>query len=149
MKLRCNDTSTGVQRLHKALELHGVHCIMDQDVKALLKLGMGRNPSVALFFETVTADEILTVLQQLSSEDRGADVRHRGRSVFDILVLNTMTREDQKTVPWELGIDSAQLDAPMPKQQVRPDSRKPLSKVAPNEGAERLKGQGGPQTGTG
>jgi anti-sigma factor RsiW len=143
MDLRCSDTLMAVQRLHKALEAHGVRCVIDRDAGALLKLAMGRNTPLALYFEDVTADEITTVLQQLGSEDGKPEVRRRGRGVFDVLVLRTMTPEDQQKVPWELGIDPAQLDAPMPKEQVRFDSRKPLLSASAKESADRPKGQGG------
>jgi anti-sigma factor RsiW len=146
LDLRCADTLTGVQRLHSAFESRGVRCIIDQDARAFLKLGMGKNPPLALFFEAIATNEMVAVLQQLGSEDRKPAVGRRGKSVFDILMVHAMSREDQQKVPWELGIESALLDEPMPKEQVLPDSRKPSTATAHEGVADRPTGQGGPQT---
>ena len=156
--LRCTDTLAAVQRLKKALEIPGIGCIIDQDAQALLKLGMGRNTPLALYLEEVTAQEMIAVLQQLSSADRtesredrgavgGANQVHPARPlrVFDMVVVDAMTREDQRRIPWELGLAPAQLDAPMPKEQVRAAARNLLPTITAKNAAQLQEGQGTPQ----
>jgi anti-sigma factor RsiW len=145
MELRCTDTLTGVQRLQRALASRGFQFIIDQDAQALLKLGMRRDTRLALYLEEVTADDLVTALQQLSSEDRKAEVKRRGSGQFDSLIVNAMTREDQQKLPWILGIAAAQLDAPVPKAQARVDLRKRLPATTQEQAAQLLRGQGTPQ----
>src|SRR5439155_10526081 len=118
MELRCTNPIAGLERLQAVFKSQGIQFIIDQDAKAVLKLGMGKNTSFALYFEDVTAEEIVAALRQLDSAD--AERKRAGASRFDSLMVNAMPKEDEL---WRLfGVDPARL----PKQAPGVDFREPL-----------------------
>ncbi len=135
MDLRCTHTVAGMERLQIAFKSQGIRFVMDQDAQAALKLGIGKNTTFALYFEDVTAEEIVTVLQQLHSEDRAAERKRAGTGRFEGLMVNAMTREEQQKF-WRLvGMDADRLDTPMPKESAGIDFRKLLANT--EEGTSR------------
>jgi hypothetical protein len=78
---------------------------MDQDARAILKLGMGPNPAFAVYCEEITVNEVVTVLEQAGKKYQKG---------FHDLLLNAVPWEDGRKVAHCLGIDSDQLKAPLP-----------------------------------
>jgi hypothetical protein len=120
MDLRCANPIAGLERLQTALKSQGIQFVIDQDAKTVLKLGMGKNTSFALYLEDVTAEEIVTALRQLDSTD--AERKRAGASRFDSLMVNAMAEEDEQKL-WRLfGVDPTRLA----KQAPGVDFREPL-----------------------
>jgi hypothetical protein len=101
--LRCSDPLAGIERLCDAFRAQGIHCIIDQDAQAALKLGMGSGTPFALYCEDLTAHEVVMVLQQLSK---------RNRQGFDRLEVSDMPWENGRKLSYHLGIDSDQWNVP-------------------------------------
>jgi hypothetical protein len=110
MDLRCANPIAGLERLQTALKSQGIQFVIDQDAKAVLKLGMGKNTSFALYLEDVTAEEIVAALRQLDS----TDAERKRASRFDSLMVNAMAREEEQKL-WRLfGVDPARLTKQAP-----------------------------------
>ncbi len=120
MELRCTNPIAGLERLQTVFKSQGIQFAIDQDAKAVLKLGMGKNTSFALYLEDVTAEEIVAALRQFDSTD--AERKRAGASRFDSLMVNAMAKEEEQKL-WRLfGVDPARLA----KQTPGVDFREPL-----------------------
>jgi hypothetical protein len=120
VSLHCTNPIAGLEGLQTAFKSQGIQFVIDPDAKAVLKLGMGKNTSFALYFEDVTAEEIVVVLRQLDSAD--AERKRAGASRFDSLMVNAMAKEEEQKL-WRLfGVDPARLR----KQAPGVDFRGPL-----------------------
>jgi hypothetical protein len=144
--LRCTETVAGMERLRTAFEAQGVQFVLNQDAEAVLKLRMGMNPAFAIYLDDVTAGEMITILQQFSSEDRKREPGRRHTVRFESLVVNTMGREEQQNLSRLLGIDPRQLDAPVRKAQPGVNIAKPIAKLTEEQVLAFLKGQGTPRS---
>jgi putative lipoic acid-binding regulatory protein len=147
--LRCTDTLAGMQRLQTAFESQGIQLVIDQDAQAVLKLGMGKNAPFALYSDEVTAEEIVAILQQFSSEDRKMESKRAGKGRFETLMVNTLARQEEQKLFRSLGIDPAQFHAPVPKGKAAVDIRKPLSADTQEHVIRSLNGNGTPPTESG
>jgi hypothetical protein len=114
-----------MQRLQTVFTAQGIRFVIDQDAKAALRLGMGKNPSFAVYFEDVTAEEMLAALQQLGNEDQKDKRPGTGR--FENLLLNGMRRDEELKLWRMFGVDPATLNLRMPKQapDVDPGAKPP------------------------
>jgi hypothetical protein len=146
MDLRCLDNREGIARLQTAFLSQGIEFIVDEDVKASIKLGLKTSTALAVYLEEVSGEEMIAVLQQLGSEDRKAENKRRGTGRFESVVVNAMNRDDRQKVARLLGIDLAQLDAPVPRGPAGVDIRKPLSESTKQHVIRALRGQGTPRT---
>lgn len=138
LELRCNNTVAGMERLQAAFQAQGIHWVLDPDAQAALKLGLGKNTAFALYFEDVTAEEVVTILQQLPREDRNAERKRPGSGRFEGLLVNAMTPQQQQKF-WRLfGMDPpARSETPMPKEAAGVEFRKPAS-PSMEEGSSRV-----------
>src|SRR5207249_2045833 len=132
MEVRCLDTRTGMERLQKAFQAHGIPFLVDTDAQATLKLGFGgTTPAFALYLDDVTAEEMAVVLQQLSSEERKLEK-------FESVSIEAMNQDSRQKLARLLGIAAGQLEITTAKAEAGIDG----SKLATSEesGNPSLKG---------
>jgi hypothetical protein len=123
MELRCTDTLAWMDRLRTAFEAQGIQLSADEDAEAVLKLRMGVSPPFALYLDDVTPSEMIAILQQSSSADRG----RAGR--LEVLEVNTMGPNERRNLGRLLGINPRRLDGPAPKALSGVDITKPIAKL--------------------
>src|SRR5207245_10251862 len=82
MDLRCLDNREGIQSLQAAFLSQGIEFIVDEDVKASIKLGL-KTTDLAVYLEEVDSEEMVAILQQLGNEDRKAEHKRRGAGLFE------------------------------------------------------------------
>jgi hypothetical protein len=114
LDLRCTNPVAGMDQLQTAFTPQGIRFVIEPDAKAALKLGVGKNPSFAVYFEDVTAEEILAALQQLGNENRTDKRPGAGR--FESLLVNGMKRDEELKLWRMFGVDLAGLNQRMPKE---------------------------------
>jgi hypothetical protein len=141
LDLVCQDTASAMERLQAAFEARGIRLLIDQDAQDRLKLRFRTN--YALYTENVSPDEVLSILQQLSGEDRKAESKRRGTTQFGTLIVNKMNEEDYKIFAKVIGTESRLDKPPQPKTHRDVDYRKPLSIGTAEQVVQSLKGQGG------
>jgi hypothetical protein len=103
MDLRSTNPAARIERLQAVFQPQGIQFLVDPEAKALLKLAVGKNAGFAVYFEDVTADEIVVGLRQLDGAD--PERKHAGVSRYEKLMVNAMPLDDEQKL-WRLfGVD--------------------------------------------
>jgi hypothetical protein len=129
LELICpRETNEGYRRLEGVLREHGFSLIVD--AAAQNRLDKPRlKTNYALYFEDVTPDELVRLLEHLGQADRQAEAKKKGDGRFDSLVVLPMTTDDRKELSGLLGIDPTQVQpdrTPDPRTDIRESTVKDL-----------------------
>jgi len=103
LDLRCMNPVAEVERLKTALGARGIQFSIEPDALAALKLGIGKTTSFALYFEEITAEEIVAVLRQFHATN--AERQRISPARPETLMVNAMARDEEQRL-WHLfGVD--------------------------------------------
>jgi hypothetical protein len=111
-----------MERLQGAFKAKGIHFRIDPDAQAILRLGLETTTTFALYLDEITADEMLTVLQQLSTEDRKPESKRRALARFESLSVEVMSQEGQQKLSRVLGAFPVHLEPSIAEGQGTPPS---------------------------
>jgi hypothetical protein len=111
LEVPCRESTRAFERLQAAFKTHGLALLIDQVAQARLKQPRLKTNFV-LYAEDLTPEELTGILEQVSTEDKKAEARHRGDGQFDALVLAHMNKDDRTELSQLLGVDPAQVQAP-------------------------------------
>jgi anti-sigma factor RsiW len=113
LDLFCKDSARAAELLQAALKSKGQQIVIDAIAQDLLKK---KHKSEYVFYtESLTADEIAALLEQIGAEDKKAEAKRAGEGQFDKFNLSPFHAADQSELCRLLGVSPAQLKLPKPK----------------------------------
>ncbi|MCE9531805.1 MAG: hypothetical protein K8T89_11880, partial [Planctomycetes bacterium] len=130
------DSTRASEMLQAVLKARGQQIVVDAMVQDRLKKKL--KGEYIFYTETLTADEIAQVLEQLGAEDRKLEQKKAGDGQFDKFMLAPFLAADLTELGKILGIPPAQIKLPKPKTMSVIDPRKSLESITAQQLATSL-----------
>jgi negative regulator of sigma E activity len=127
LDLFCKDSTRAVEMLQAAFKARGQHLLVDALAQDRLKKKL--KAEYAFYSESMTADEIVQLLESLGAEDKKLEARRAGDGAFDKFLLAPFVPSDLNELARLLGIPASKVNLPKAKPVGALDPRKSLESV--------------------
>ncbi len=135
--LFCKDSTRGAELTLTALKSSGHQSLVDS--MAHDRLNKKRPKSEFVFYtESMNADEIAKLLEQLGADDKKAESKKAGDGQFDKFELTPFTVADMSELARLIGVPASQLKLPRSKTAGGGDATKSLESLTANQLAANL-----------
>jgi hypothetical protein len=135
--LFCRDSGKGLEHVLAALRSQGVHPLID--AVAQERLNRKLKTGYAVYFDSLTPEEVTKLFQSLAAEERRAEARHEQQ--LDKLVTLKFSAESQKLLGTLLGVEPKWLRE---KAKAGSDPLKPVTESTAEALARKFLEKNGP-----
>ncbi len=134
--LFCKENSRAAELLNAAFKARGQQLLIDGIAQDRLK--RKQKSDYVYFTESMTAEEIAQLLEQLGADDKKAELKKAGDGQFDRFMLAPFLPADVAELAKALGVPVSQVKLPKPKALSSIDPRRSLESVTAAQLAANL-----------
>jgi hypothetical protein len=134
--LFCKESSRGAETALAAFKARGHQLFID--AQAAERMKKRTKGDLVIYTESLTADEIAALLEQLGADDKRAERKKPDDGQFDKFMLAPFHPADLAELARLLGVPGNQIKLPKPKNTNPLDPRKPLENITASQLAQNL-----------